>query len=302
MNDSRWIILVSEDGEENVVPVPTDGVLTLGRSEDSGLRLSSEGVSRHHAVVNTNGGLLVITDAGSTNGTAVNGERIVGPRELRSGDTASLGRATLRVMKRGMSPRPTTAELPAIPAPQLPDAPSFRNTKGPLQTGSGMQNDLGNDGTVNAATGHGVVRNERKVYNNPVEYRVKHDGYFASQQHFNDNSRYTEFEFPEVTSVRRGGLWGALTVIGLIILLIGVLVIGYCILVTVTNPNDCFGKPRCATYVFPVINGVQVLPIAIAVAVAGGAMYGTGAVAGSMAAAREEELERRRNRRRGRRR
>jgi hypothetical protein len=160
-----------------------------------------------------------------------------------------------------------------------------------VHTGSGSQNHVGH-GTLNAAEGHGVVSND-----NRTQYRAERDGYFASQQHFNDNSNYVDFEFPEITSLRRGGFWGVLTIAGLITLCVGVCIIAVCVIVAVSNPIDCRGVPKCQTYVFPVINGMQVLIPGISTALAGGMVYAAGSIGGSAAAAREKELERRSNRR-----
>ncbi|WP_153505791.1 FHA domain-containing protein [Cumulibacter manganitolerans] len=66
--------------------------VTVGRSARCDVVLDDERVSRLHAVVRLLGARAVIEDAGSTNGTYVDGVRIEGPTELREGAAVRLGR------------------------------------------------------------------------------------------------------------------------------------------------------------------------------------------------------------------
>lgn len=63
----------------------------------SGYRL---GVSRKHAIIRLNNKLLEIYDLGSSNGTSVNGTRLVAhqPQPLRDGDEIMLGKMVVRVL------------------------------------------------------------------------------------------------------------------------------------------------------------------------------------------------------------
>jgi len=76
-------------------------IMILGRDEDVHLRLPDEGVSRRHAMVELTWdddrrvGRTVIRDLGSTNGTLVNGERVVSA-QLREGDKIRLGDTILK--------------------------------------------------------------------------------------------------------------------------------------------------------------------------------------------------------------
>ncbi len=65
--------------------------LTLGRDPDSDVFLNDVTVSRNHAVVETGGGEVKITDAGSLNGTYVNGV-LVDSARLSTGDVVQVGR------------------------------------------------------------------------------------------------------------------------------------------------------------------------------------------------------------------
>lgn len=69
--------------------------LSIGREVDNGLVLESPQVSRHHAVVEYDGKLVVLTDRGSSNGTFVNGQRITGPTSIWPADLVGFGSYTM---------------------------------------------------------------------------------------------------------------------------------------------------------------------------------------------------------------
>jgi pSer/pThr/pTyr-binding forkhead associated (FHA) protein len=62
------------------------GKLYLGRSPECELAISDPAVSRRHARLWVSAAQIVVEDLGSQNGVHVNGARIHGPTELRSGD------------------------------------------------------------------------------------------------------------------------------------------------------------------------------------------------------------------------
>ncbi|GAA5011718.1 DUF1707 and FHA domain-containing protein [Streptomyces siamensis] len=71
--------------------------LRIGRDPASGLRLNHETVSRVHAELSRQGGLWVLRDLGSTNGTTVNGRRVVGSTVVKDGDQVAFGRMAFRL-------------------------------------------------------------------------------------------------------------------------------------------------------------------------------------------------------------
>jgi hypothetical protein len=71
--------------------------LRIGRDPASGLRLSHETVSRVHAELSRQGGLWILRDLGSTNGTTVNGRRVIGAAVVREGDQVGFGTMTFRL-------------------------------------------------------------------------------------------------------------------------------------------------------------------------------------------------------------
>lgn len=69
------------------------GLTTIGRANDAEIRLTDDGVSRHHARVRRDGDVLWVDDLGSRNGTFVNGQKIERTASLHEGDKLQLGRA-----------------------------------------------------------------------------------------------------------------------------------------------------------------------------------------------------------------
>ncbi|MET7452033.1 DUF1707 and FHA domain-containing protein [Streptomyces sp. NPDC005574] len=81
-----------------LLPHPGDSrSLRIGRDPASGLRLTHETVSRVHAELRRQGGMWVLRDLGSTNGTTVNGRRVIGAAVVREGDQVGFGRMSFRL-------------------------------------------------------------------------------------------------------------------------------------------------------------------------------------------------------------
>jgi hypothetical protein len=81
------------------LPDATDLVrarLTIGRSGDCHLVLADDTVSRRHAELRAEGGRWLLRDLGSSNGTYVNGRRVL-EAEVRPGDLLHLGGAEIRL-------------------------------------------------------------------------------------------------------------------------------------------------------------------------------------------------------------
>jgi pSer/pThr/pTyr-binding forkhead associated (FHA) protein len=63
---------------------------TLGRG-DVEIHLEDPFASSRHARIERQGGVLVLEDLGSTNGTFLNGEPLGGPQPLHAGDRIRIG-------------------------------------------------------------------------------------------------------------------------------------------------------------------------------------------------------------------
>jgi two-component system response regulator AtoC len=88
-------LLVVEASSSRTFPLPARGELLIGRGPEAELPLTELAASRRHATISVDGSEVQITDLGSLNGTAVNGERLNGQRLLLGGDTVTIGQAAL---------------------------------------------------------------------------------------------------------------------------------------------------------------------------------------------------------------
>ena len=75
---------------------PLDTSMRIGRSSSCDLVLEDDSISRRHAEIALRGGVCVIRDLGSCNGTWVNG-RAVRRARLRRGDELQLGETVIRL-------------------------------------------------------------------------------------------------------------------------------------------------------------------------------------------------------------
>jgi hypothetical protein len=76
--------------------VPLDGELTVGRREPCDVTLRDDAVSARHARIVGRNGTWHLEDLGSTNGTYLNGRRVIKREALRPGDLVTTGVAVWR--------------------------------------------------------------------------------------------------------------------------------------------------------------------------------------------------------------
>lgn len=74
-----------------------EGVNSIGRHDDCLIRIRSSQVSRRHCELFENDGRLFVRDLGSSNGTFVNGAKILGQQALNPGDVITVGGVALRL-------------------------------------------------------------------------------------------------------------------------------------------------------------------------------------------------------------
>jgi len=86
-------VLITPTGERLS---PREGTITIGRLPECTVPVNDSNVSRRHCEVRMSGGVIIIVDLGSTNGTKVNGVRIQGEHPLVDGDVVSVGILDLR--------------------------------------------------------------------------------------------------------------------------------------------------------------------------------------------------------------
>ncbi|MGE0879984.1 MAG: ABC transporter transmembrane domain-containing protein [Acidimicrobiia bacterium] len=88
--------------------VAVDSPSTVGRGESCEVVLADAAASRRHAVIRPAGGGLAhptVEDAGSANGTFVNGVRIGGAVRLKRGDLVRIGDTDIAIIEDGMAER-----------------------------------------------------------------------------------------------------------------------------------------------------------------------------------------------------
>src|SRR4051812_20506637 len=68
---------------------------TIGRGEDVDFQVVDAGISRHHARIAVNAGVVTVEDLHSTNGTRVNGQVLENACPLLDGDKVSIGTTTI---------------------------------------------------------------------------------------------------------------------------------------------------------------------------------------------------------------
>jgi serine phosphatase RsbU (regulator of sigma subunit)/pSer/pThr/pTyr-binding forkhead associated (FHA) protein len=69
--------------------------IVIGRGRESDVFLPDYRLSRRHAEIEQRGDSYFLIDLGSTNGTFLNGQRVIGERRLRDGDLIALGESRL---------------------------------------------------------------------------------------------------------------------------------------------------------------------------------------------------------------
>ncbi len=93
----RWRLRGRSGFDPDVFFDLPNGDTTVGRDHLSELRIERSEVSRHHAILTVDGERLTVKDAGSGNGTYVNGKRRDDTTELVAGDTLSFGTDAVQV-------------------------------------------------------------------------------------------------------------------------------------------------------------------------------------------------------------
>lgn len=69
--------------------------ISIGRSSRNGICICDRFASRFHAEIRQEGDQVLLIDAGSANGTFLNGQRVTAPIPLRPGDLIRLGQTEI---------------------------------------------------------------------------------------------------------------------------------------------------------------------------------------------------------------
>ncbi|HEY4770314.1 MAG TPA: adenylate/guanylate cyclase domain-containing protein [Myxococcales bacterium] len=103
------LILKGLAGEITEHPLGDSNV--LGRSTTATVRLADREVSRKHSQIDLEGDKFVLRDLGSSNGTFLNGKRILEPSTLEDGDEVVIGTSKMEFRITRGPPRPKNAEI-----------------------------------------------------------------------------------------------------------------------------------------------------------------------------------------------
>jgi pSer/pThr/pTyr-binding forkhead associated (FHA) protein len=121
-SDTAWLVVHHPDGTRHHHRL-TLALTTLGRSDQNVIEVLDAKLSRFHCEVERRGGLWLIRDCNSRNGTAVNGEALTSARPLRDRDKISIGRTTVEfTLALPEDLRSDPAMALAIPASVAPGA------------------------------------------------------------------------------------------------------------------------------------------------------------------------------------
>ena len=111
-----YLRLLGKDGEEKRIAVPVGQPFTIGRGNSSSFQIRDLKMSRVHCELTVSGGVAILTDLGSMNGTHVNGKRITSTA-LKNGDVVQAGYTQLQYVEDDVGG-------PAEPPPPGPAAPA----------------------------------------------------------------------------------------------------------------------------------------------------------------------------------
>ena len=91
----RQLVVIAGPETGRTFPVDDGQTLTLGRGQASDTQINDPHMSRVHCRVRVDGGRLLLSDAGSSSGTLVDGAPII-DRELQPGDVFQIGDTRIR--------------------------------------------------------------------------------------------------------------------------------------------------------------------------------------------------------------
>jgi len=116
------LILLKKDGNKQVFPVRNKATI-LGRRPDCELYIPLQVVSRRHCQLSQEDNSLKVRDLRSSNGTFLNGQKILDETEVKPGDRLQIGPLTFAIQIDG---QPDDVSSPdndlAAPSPDISNA------------------------------------------------------------------------------------------------------------------------------------------------------------------------------------
>lgn len=103
----------------------TQPVISIGRDYSNDFVINDVEISRKHARLTAQGGSYIIEDMGSTNGTFVNGQRLMGPHMMRPGEVIAFGESVRLVFEAYQFDPNATVVAPIDSPPYQPVQASY---------------------------------------------------------------------------------------------------------------------------------------------------------------------------------
>jgi len=88
MSEANTPYFSDPSGQEHLLE---NDVTRMGRAVENEIVILDKRSSREHALIRREGRKVILEDQGSTNGTYLNGERLLNPVQLRDGDQVKIG-------------------------------------------------------------------------------------------------------------------------------------------------------------------------------------------------------------------
>lgn len=170
-----------------------DGPLEIGR-ECAGLLLDDPMISRRHLELRLDGGVVVVIDLGSTNGTTVDGRRLSAPHALEPGQVVAFGGSSLTVAT-GNGERGAGADLRATSidvvadsfAAERPDISEVARSHGTttivfsdIESSTELAEQLGDRSWFELLSVHNEIVRRRVAAHGGTEIKSQGDGFMLS--------------------------------------------------------------------------------------------------------------------------
>lgn len=107
----QLVVTAAGPNQGRAIPLPAAKFM-IGRDPDCQLRPASQAVSKKHCAIEVREGRVYVADIGSTNGTVVRGEIIIGEVEVQSGDALKVGPLEFRIVFAKIAPKKVSDQTP----------------------------------------------------------------------------------------------------------------------------------------------------------------------------------------------
>ena len=145
--DVPRLVVIGPEEHEGLVFNLSQPELVIGHSDTADIVLDDPYLSRRHALISVDNGVVTVHDLKSTGGTFVNDERLAGPRVLRPGDVVQFADLFLRFESGSSSDIPMAEEAVTQSLSVYPgtDAPQDADTDPPQDADTGAPQDADPD-------------------------------------------------------------------------------------------------------------------------------------------------------------